>query len=444
MAESLKVAVIGAGTAGLVAARELLREGHQVTVFEKNNKVGGTWVYDPRIETDPLGLDPTREIIHSSLYRSLRTNLPRQIMNFLDYPFSKKEGGDPRSFPGHEEVLRYLEEFARDFQLLELIRFGKEVIRVEPLDGSSQNWIIEWKNREIPSGDKSEPEEELFNAVVVCNGHNTEPKIAQFPGINVWPGQQIHSHNYRTPEPFQNQIVVIIGKGTSAIDILKNISPLAREVHQVVRGVDFGLKKQENYDNVWQHPMIECAHEDGKVVFQDGSSVYADAIIHCTGYKYHFPFLKTNGKVRVDDNRVGPLYKHIFPPSLAPGLSFIGLPILTVPALQGELQAKWVARVLSGKLKLPTEEEMTSCVQEFYKHMEQAGLPKHRTHWLLQENLEYENWFVTQLGMPPLEKWREQLILLIKKSALTFSTSTYNYQDEWDVDKWIQEVERSH
>jgi len=43
-------------------------------------------------------------------------------------------------------------------------------------------------------------------------------------------------------------------------------------------------------------------------------------------YKFHFPFLQTNGNVTVDDNRVGPLYKHVFPPLWAPCLSFIGLP----------------------------------------------------------------------------------------------------------------------
>lgn len=43
-------------------------------------------------------------------------------------------------------------------------------------------------------------------------------------------------------------------------------------------------------------------------------------------YKYYFPFLDTKGEVIVEDNRVGPLYKHVFPPALSPGLSFIGLP----------------------------------------------------------------------------------------------------------------------
>ena len=50
-------------------------------------------------------------------------------------------------------------------------------------------------------------------------------------------------------------------------------------------------------------------------------------------YKYHFPFLETNGFVIVDDNRVGPLYKHIFPPALAPWLSFVGIPFQVYPYL---------------------------------------------------------------------------------------------------------------
>jgi len=43
-------------------------------------------------------------------------------------------------------------------------------------------------------------------------------------------------------------------------------------------------------------------------------------------YSYAFPFLDTKGMVVVDDDRVGPLYEHTFPPSLAPSLSFIGIP----------------------------------------------------------------------------------------------------------------------
>nr|GMD65089.1 flavin-containing monooxygenase FMO GS-OX5-like isoform X1 [Ipomoea batatas] len=141
-----------------------------------------------------------------------------------------------------------------------------------------------------------------------------------------WPGKQSHSHNYRDPEPYKNLVVVLIGHSASAHDISREIALVAKEVHLSSRSKDFTLSKFDDYQNIWQHSKIDHVDENGEVVFEDGESIHADAIIHCTGFKYEFPFLNTNGVVNVDDNRVGPLYKHVFPPELAPRLSFIGIP----------------------------------------------------------------------------------------------------------------------
>lgn len=176
MSNSLTVAVIGAGVAGLIAARELTRTGHRVTVYEKSGQLGGTWDYDPRVESDLLGLDPGREIVHNSLYSSLRVNQPRHIMRFSDYPFTKIYN-DPRTFPGHEEVLRYLNDFAEEFGLNELIRLNVEVVRVEKRVGSGEDeWVVESRTGGLSR-------EEVFEAVVICNGHHTEPHVADIPGI---------------------------------------------------------------------------------------------------------------------------------------------------------------------------------------------------------------------------------------------------------------------
>lgn len=62
-------AVIGAGAAGLVAARELLAEGHSVRVLEQAARPGGVWVLDDKTEADdPLGLRSDRNTVHSSMY----------------------------------------------------------------------------------------------------------------------------------------------------------------------------------------------------------------------------------------------------------------------------------------------------------------------------------------------------------------------------------------
>ena len=66
----LKVGVVGAGAAGLVAARLLAAEPSVFAppvVLEQAATVGGTWVYTERVGTDRHGLP-----IHSSMYQNLR------------------------------------------------------------------------------------------------------------------------------------------------------------------------------------------------------------------------------------------------------------------------------------------------------------------------------------------------------------------------------------
>ncbi|KAL0429048.1 UNVERIFIED_CONTAM: Flavin-containing monooxygenase FMO GS-OX-like 2 [Sesamum radiatum] len=308
MAPPLKVVVIGAGVAGLTAARALKVEGLQVSVYEKMDRLGGIWVYDPRVESDPLGLDPDREVVHGSLYSSLRTNNPRLLMGILDYPFGSRKNGDSRIFPGHEEMLIFLNEFAEEFGLVELIRFNTEVIRVERVGSRNDEWVVGSRTGQSES-------EAVFDAVVI---------------------------NY----------------------------------------VD----------------------ENGMVSFEDGARLHADIILHCTGYNYHFPFLRTEGMVSVDDNRVGPLYKHVFPPKLAPNLAFVGLTYRGAVSLVIDLQAKWVAKVISGKSGLPSQEEMLADVERHYQDMEEKGIPKHYTHSLRKEvSYEYMDWLAHQAGTPEVD-----------------------------------------
>ncbi|KAL6280099.1 hypothetical protein ACE6H2_016980 [Prunus campanulata] len=428
---SRQVAVIGAGAGGLVAARELGREGHKVVVFERGDQVGGTWVYTPKVESDLLGLHPDRTTVHSSMYQSLRTNLPRESMGFRDFPFVAKEEDeerDPRRFPGHSEVLRYLKDFASEFGISEIVRFETEVMVVDSVEGGK--WKVKSKSK---GGDGVD--DEIYDAVVVCNGHYTEPRIAEIPGINTWKGKQFHSHNYRNPEPFRDQVVILIGGAASSADISRELAGVAKEVHIASRSVaDEAFGKQPGYDNMWLHSMIKSARDDGSVAFQDGSVVVADIILHCTGYKYHFPFLETNGIVTVDDNRVGPLYKHVFPPALAPSLSFVGLPWKVVPFPEFELQSKWIAGLLSNRIALPSKEEMMEDIKAFYSLLEASGIPKRYTHNLGDCQFEYNDWLAALCGCPVSEEWRKKMYLEVSKNR---HARPETYRDEWEDDHLV-------
>ncbi|KAH9302640.1 hypothetical protein KI387_014223, partial [Taxus chinensis] len=228
-----------------------------------------------------------------------------------------------------------------------------------------------------------------------------------------WPGKQIHSFNYRVPEPFSNQVVVIIGSSSSAVDISSELKVVAKEVHLSVRSTYMEHKESQvdhfiNHLNLPLHPTVQSLDENGAVVFEDGSSIIADSIIHCTGYRYSLPFLDTNGVIKVDDS-VGPLYEHIFPPLLAPSLSFVGIPkkVLTFPFF--ELQSKWITSILARKSKLPSRRGMMKAVKEFYDYQEMIGLSKCSAHDI--GNFEYCDQLADWSGASRFEEWRKEIAL---------------------------------
>lgn len=64
---SKNIAIIGAGPAGLLSAKESLQKGFNITVYERNETLGGVWRYTDEIGKDKYGLD-----IHSAMYKNLR------------------------------------------------------------------------------------------------------------------------------------------------------------------------------------------------------------------------------------------------------------------------------------------------------------------------------------------------------------------------------------
>ncbi|XP_024028166.1 flavin-containing monooxygenase FMO GS-OX-like 9 [Morus notabilis] len=452
---SKTVCVIGAGPSGLVAARELRKEGHTVVVLEQSHDVGGQWLYNPNVEGhEPMGpKDMTRFLeVHSSVYASLRLVSPRETMGFTDFPFSIKKGRDSRRFPGHREVYLYLKDFCEWFGLRDCIRFNTRVEYVGMVDygvvnGKDLKWIVksrEWKRSNlIDDHDHSNKVvEEVFDAVVVATGHYSFPKLPSFKGMGSWKRKQMHSHFYRVPEPFRDEVVVIVGNSLSGQDLSMELVEVAKEVCLSSRSMNIteGLSKViAKHENLHLRPQIDTLEEDGKVSFLDGSWIIADTIIYCTGYSYTFPFLDTKGIVAVDDCRVGPLYEHTFPPSLAPSLSFIGIPRKIIGFPFFESQAKWVAQVLSGKRTLPSWDDMMRSIKELYHSRDVAGIPKENTHDIA--DFEYCDRYGDNVGFPHLEEWRKQLCI----SAITNSlVNLETYRDSYDHDhELLQEAFQS-
>ncbi|GFY92652.1 hypothetical protein Acr_08g0010480 [Actinidia rufa] len=100
-----------------------------------------------------------------------------------------------------------------------------------------------------------------------------------------------------------------------------------------------------------------------------------------------------------------------------------------------ELQSKWIAGALSGKLLLPSVEEMLAEVEAHYKQMEENGIPKYHTHVLDPIGFEYQDWLSAQVGLPPLDKrlkdmfWQLIMCVISQKDG---------YRDEMDIDSLLR------
>lgn len=61
------IGIIGAGPAGLISAKHAISHGYGVTIYEKSEDIGGTWLYTKNMGTNKYGAS-----IHTALYEGLR------------------------------------------------------------------------------------------------------------------------------------------------------------------------------------------------------------------------------------------------------------------------------------------------------------------------------------------------------------------------------------
>jgi dimethylaniline monooxygenase (N-oxide forming) len=392
-----RVCIIGAGSSGITSCQVLHARGIPFDCFEAGSAVGGNWRYD-----NDNGM--------SSAYRSLHAHSSRRGMQYTSFPM-------PGSYPdylSHQMIAKYLDDFVDNFGFRGKIQFRTEVTRTEP--ATDGGWDVTIRRR-----DTGAERTMRYSAVLVASGHHWDPRYPEpaFPGAGTFTGEQLHSHHYRTPEPFTGQRVLVLGIGNSACDVAIDCSQAAaRTLLAMRRGTHIvpkyllgvptdhltlmrlgtrmplavqqwvvallvriaqgrvnrhGLPKPEHrmlcapptmsdsllskldHGDIVVKPTIERLDGD-RICFTDGSVEQVDAVIYCTGYKISFPFLD-EALAGAGDNEVS-LYRRVIPPKL-PGLYFIGLiqPIgATMPI--AEIQSEWVADLLEGRAAVPSEPQM--------------------------------------------------------------------------------------
>ena len=373
----------------------MLQAGFGVTLFERQSRPGGVWVYDAEPEADPLGATRPSAYRHAALYASLHTNLPRDLMAFECFTFDTAGGGDDAwaRYPHHTHVQTYLARFADHFGLTERVRYRTDVQHVAPT--ADQKWRIE-----------TGTERHEFDAVLVCNGHYARPRVPALSGAEQFEGLRIHSKSYRDPAPFDGLRVALWGAAASGVDISREIATRAAATYWCG-----GRFERQPPDVAEAGKVYTCRSPDR---FFDARSLafgerrlQIDAFVYCTGYHYTFDFL-SDDIMSVDDNHVGPLYRDVVSPRY-PNLAFIGLPYLVIPFPLCEVQAHFVAQMWRGAATLPSEADMLAWCTQRDRANVAAEVKSRHYHRLGEGQFEYMRTLAAEAGLPEPPSWRQAL-----------------------------------
>ncbi|MFP4635763.1 MAG: flavin-containing monooxygenase [Nitriliruptoraceae bacterium] len=352
-----RVLVVGAGSSGLAAAKNLRERGFAVDVIEREQVLGGNW---------------NVEVGSSRVYDSTYMISSKPFTQFPDFPMSD---ADP-DYLHHTQVLAYLQRYAAHFGVDRLIELGTEVTAARPL--SSGGWQVELSG---PEGAATRS----YGHLVVANGHNWHPKWPTYPGQDTFTGELIHAADHQHADRFDHRRVVVIGAGNTGCDLAVEAAQRASAVHHstrrsywyapkytmgrptdqvselifslrlpmrltqalfeatarltVGRYERFGLPTPD-HRFLETHPIVnqqllyhvghgaitpvpDIDHFDGdEVVFTDGERTTADLVVFATGYLIRFPFL-------ADDTFPGEpgrplLYRNVLHPDRG-DISVIGL-----------------------------------------------------------------------------------------------------------------------
>ncbi len=324
----MKVAIIGAGAAGLVTARVLQREGIEPIIFEKEAQATGVWNYQRNSGSRPM-------------YSGLRTNLPRELMAFREFPW----GGDGKtmSFVTHSEVKDYLKRYTKAMNLEDLIQYQSTVTKLEVLDNGEKKSVddddslswprikLEWKSSTSDDDSCIESHSGEFDAVCICNGHYAAPANPIIPGIDNFKGEIMHSIAYDEPSIFRGKKVLCVGGRASGSDLAREISHYAEHVYlSDTTCPSLTNGKPITEAKVSWVPRTTEVLPNSRVSFGPTceETPKVDVMIFCSGYDYEFPFIDEHSNLDLSvipgERRVKPLYEQLWH-ARYPSVTFIGL-----------------------------------------------------------------------------------------------------------------------
>lgn len=291
------VAVIGGGQAGLAVGYYLRRAGIDFRIFDAGDSAGGAWTH---------GWDSLR-LFSPAAYSSL----PGWPM-----PAATQDG-----FPTRDEVIDYLTRYETRYAFP--VERPKTVASVERDGAHLRLRFADGENRTV-------------EMVVSATGTWGAPVVPDYPDSASFGGVRLHSAQYRSPEPFRGQHVLVVGGGNSGAQIFAELNLVAdatwvtliepvflpddvdgrvlfERASALVRG-DFAESATTTLGDIMMTSPVKAARDRGVlkavrpferftergVVWSDGTTTTVDAVVWCTGFQPATRYLSSLGVVGTD------------------------------------------------------------------------------------------------------------------------------------------------
>ncbi|KAJ7839026.1 FAD/NAD-P-binding domain-containing protein [Mycena olivaceomarginata] len=444
-----RVAVIGAGPAGLQAAAKLVEHNFTVRLFERAPGPGGNWFYTdetpvrepypdkPQDENAyiPENLPATRYYKEGEegvsledrwkehwqprpLWDSLHTNSPAVITELPDVPYLP----DTPWVISNHVIQRHVRAYASlhnlnvgDYPLLSsappVTAYSTRVEKLEKLE-STHTWKLTLRSLERLSETnriKTQWWTEEFDAVVIATGPYVSPHVPNIKGLVDWSQVKdagkfsvYHSQSYRRPERYENKTVLIVGASVSASEIARDISPYAKTILASIRVSPkdnlhpFQLRSLLRFPNVTAF-VPEITHfgsldthdkgiKQGEIHLKNGTVILATGYIHSNIF---LPNFTADGEP-LNLHWTG----HYIPD---PTLAYTNVRPWTI----GRYQSYAFAKVWEGTARLPTQKQMREDYEigkyhfrGLYGTLPAEALFRQYVAWLNNESLENGGRFV--------------------------------------------------
>jgi cation diffusion facilitator CzcD-associated flavoprotein CzcO len=436
----MRIAIIGAGVAGLTTAKVLGQAGHDVQVFDRTPDVGGVWSVTRR-------------------YPGVTTQSPKAQYSLSDFPMPK----DYPEWPDGEQVQAYFAAYATEFGVDRSLRLDTEVTAAA--QGADGRWTLDLRG---PDGVGAT---EVFDRLVVANGVFCEPAVPAYPGLAEFTaagGRLCAGTEFHDAEEARGKHALVVGYGKSACDVTVPISKVAASTDVIarqllwkvprkiggflnfkmllltrmgealfryirLRGMEkflhgpgngmrrrmltsvgsvskrqFGLPAHDLVPAGTMEDIVRGAiglategffeavadggitvHRDRTITrlfaeggtpfaeLSDGTILPADLVVCATGFTQGVPFLADDVRDRLLDERGNfVLYRQILPIDV-PGLYFNGYNSSFFSPLNAEMAAIWIAADLAGALTLPDSATMRQAVVDQLAFMDVATNTHH-------------------------------------------------------------------